>query len=321
MALYRVVRADGSVVEVEAASKSEASQKVRYAGEKIQSVTEVKVTTPKPPTTPTTPPPITEPTPTPTKPLTPEDWAKAKEKVAQYTPEQQLDYIQYKQFLKTDAGRTWPDPTSIADFLSNVDKWAGEMSEIVAGEENEQLRQYNLYLQYMRAYGEIGDWRPTSFEDWLDNQDIVNQQLDQWRQAGAAVDEYALPPEEAARRREEGYAESRYAAKERYREQPMYQETFTQWMEGQSGVSSALQSYIESEYPSLRSEFEAGIGRLGGFPTREAARGEATRRESSWQAWLGERLPETEQEYYMQRPYARGERYRDYSPTLRAVNW
>ena len=267
--------------------------------------------------------------------LTPEQWEESKKEVAQYTSAQQLDYIKYKKFLNTDAGKSWPSPASIADFLANIEKWATQVGEEEDERLNESKREYNLYLGYMRQFAGLEDWRPTSFEDWIENRDKADEQLSAWlkeaevaeeeiakREEEVAVrEELALPPEEVARRQEEAYAESRYAAEERYREAPMYGETFTQWAQEQSDTSQALQAYIKGQYPSLQAEYKAEVGRLGGFPTREEARTEAGRRETGWESWLGERMPETTQEYYAQRPAQRGERLWMQAPSLREVNW
>lgn len=309
----------------------------------IQGGTPPTTPEPTPTTTPTqTPSPIatrdrpipspTTATPTvPTTPLTPEDWAAAKEKfglqpgvAGQYSEEEQLDYIQYKQFTQTEEGQYWPDPASIDDFLSHIDEWATEVGTGEDARQNELQRQYNQYLLYMRQFAGLEDWRPTSFEDWLDNRDIADQQLADWgvqAEEAEEVDEYALDPAEAARRREEAYAESRYAAEERYRESPMYSGTFAEWIQGRGDMSGALEQYVEGRYPSLKAEYQAGMEPLTGYSTREEARAEASRRESGWQAWLGERMGETTQEYYGQRPQERGERMWMQQPTLRSANW
>jgi len=273
------------------------------------------------------------------KPLTPEEWAIAKEDVKQYTektittpsgekisPAQ--DYIQYKKFIKTEEGKGLPEPTSIEDYLKHATEWATQFAEQKEIEQTELQRQYNLYKAYMRAYGELGGWQPVDFDDWLNNREAADQQLAGWQEEHGlqleeelAVEEYAISPEEAARRQEEAYAESRYAAEERYREAPMYGETFAQWGQGLDAASQALQAYIKGQYPSLQAEYKAEVGRLGGFPTREEARAEAGRRETGWKSWLGERMPETTQEYYAQRPAQRGERLWMQAPSLRKVNW
>lgn len=238
----------------------------------------------------------------------------------QYTEEQQWDYEDYLALLQTARGTRLPTPKDIADYLANEAAWMKLFTE--------QEREFATYKKYASAYGTPDDWYALNIDDFYTNYTQAHQQLSTWlEEAGVAeevreaYDEYALPPEEAARRREEAYGESRYAAEERYREQPMYAETFAQWGEEQTKASSALQSYIEREYPSLQAEYKAGVGPLTGYPTREAARAEATKREGGFEAWMTERLPETTQEYYMQRPYERGERYQAYSPTHRTVNW
>lgn len=193
----------------------------------------------------------------------------------------------------------------------------------------EQRADYNLYVRFLKTDEGLNWPRPQHIGDFVAN-------IDKWatERAGGIVegegvppeetsvyDEYAVPPEEAARRREEAYEESRYAAEERYREPARYSETFAGWVEGQGGISEALRGYVEGQFPSLRAEYESTLPRETGFATREEARAEAAKREKGWAGWLQSELPEVRQEYYMQRPYARGERYAEQSPTLRAVNW
>lgn len=220
--------------------------------------------------------------------LTPEQWEESKEEVSQYTTAQQLDYIKYKKFLNTDEGRGWPSPASIADFLANIDKWAAQMTAQIEEKAQEEAE--------------------------------VKAQEETQRQEEQQVEYDARQAEYDARQAEQD-ARAAYARQEAYREQPMYSETFSQWIQGQSDTSQALQAYIKGQYPSLQAEFRAEAGRLTGFPTREEARTEAERRESGWQSWLGERMPETTQEYYAQRPTERGERLWMQAPTLRTVNW
>jgi hypothetical protein len=247
---------------------------------------------------------------------------------AEYTQAQLDNYNDYLAFLKTKDGKNWPVPKDIADFLAHMDEWAGNAEYYSRGYTEEQLREFNTFKRYASAYGELTDWFPTNIEDWLANPDKAQKQLDIWKQKyGTALEEeagaekYALTPEEAARRREEGYTEERYAAKERYGETPMYPEAFANWRKEQSDMSGALLEYIQSEYPSLRAEFEAGLPRLTGYETREEARAEATKRESGFAAWLSEETPEIYQEYMGQRPAERGERYYVQAPTTRVTNW
>jgi len=219
-------------------------------------------------------------------------------------------------------------PVDIDDFFSNYDKaqgllteWQGMAEEEEVEFSDEQVREWNTFKAYASQHGEITDWFPVSIEDYFANYDQAQQQLGTWQERAAAVEPYEVDPEEAARRREEAYEEGRYAAKERYREPPMYQEAFAGWLGQQGQLSSALQEYTERQYPSLRAEYGAEAGRLTGFPTREAARAEAARREQGWQAWLTEKRPEVREEYYAQRPAQRGERLWMQRPTVRAVAW
>jgi len=228
------------------------------------------------------------------------------------------EYWQYQAFLKTPEGKNFPTPTSYEDYTQNKDRWIEETGR---GYTDEQIREYNEWKRYASQFGELGDWYSVDIADWLANYDQGQQQLAIWKVEQGKVDQYELSPEEAARRREEAYARQQYRQQEEFHEAPMYQEKFQQWIQGRSDTSGALQQYIESKYPSLRAEFESGISREVGFPTREEARTEAAQRESGWQNWLSQRMPETRQEYWGQRPADRGERYYMYSPATRAVSW
>lgn len=219
-------------------------------------------------------------------------------------------------------------PVDIDDFYDNPDiyqqqlaTWQQQAAEKEVEYTDDQIREWNNYRDYASQFRELGDWLPVDIEDYFANYDQAQQQLRGWERQGAEVERLGVLPEEAARRREEAYEESRYAAEERYRETPQYQAPFTQWAQDQAGFSRALQEYTEREFPSLRSEFQATQPRLTGFPTREAARAEAGRREQAWTGWLGGMAPEIEQRYWGQRPAERGERFWMQQPTMRAINW
>jgi len=219
-------------------------------------------------------------------------------------------------------------PVDIYDYYSNYDKaqpyftkWQGLAEEKEAEYTDDQRREYYLYKDYASQYADIADWLPVDIADYFANPDITNQQMRTWSRKSTAEEEYELSPAEAARRREESYAEGRYAAQERYGEAPMYPETFTAWLNQQGQFSGALEKYVEGQYPSLRSQFEAQAGRLTGYPTREEARAEATRREAGFQSWLGGEVPGLEQKYWAQRPAERGERPYMQSPNVRGLNW
>ena len=184
-----------------------------------------------------------------------------------------------------------------------------------------QVREYYAFKDYESQYGKPGEWSPVDIGDFFANYDQAGQQLSVWQQQAGEVEKYEIDPAEAARRREESYAEGRYAAKERYGEEPEYQPAFAQWMGEQGQFSGALQEYVEREYPSLKSEFQATQPTLTGFPTREEARAEATRREQAFQAWLPQQIPGREQEYWSQRPTERGERLWMQAPNVVAKNW
>jgi len=125
-------------------------------------------------------------------------------------------------------------PVDIYDYYSHYDKaqpyltkWQGLAEEKEAEYTDDQLREYYLYKDYAQQYADIADWLPVDIADYFANPDITNQQMRTWSRKSTAEEEYELSPAEAARRREESYAEGRYAAQERYGEAPMYPETFT----------------------------------------------------------------------------------------------
>lgn len=253
--------------------------------------------------------------------------ARGAEKVGiDYTEEQWHDYLDY--LAQRKLYPNLPVVGGVIDFLKRRDELVANYEDYTRGYTNEDLRRYNLWIDWSQKYGELGDWLATDIYDWLANPDLAQQQLDKWKQLATTeeleqleLEQYAIDPAEEARRREEAYKEGRYAAKERYREPVRLSETFAAWIGKQGDVSQALKGYIEKEYPSLRTEYQAGLPPITGYPTREAARVESVRRERGFEAWLGEKRPEVREEYYMQRPAERGERLWMQQPTLRAVNW
>ncbi|MCJ7805897.1 hypothetical protein MUP46_04630 [Patescibacteria group bacterium] len=220
-------------------------------------------------------------------------------------------------------------PENIADYLENYDKaqqqlntWRQEAGPEAAGFTDDQIREFNAFKDYASQYGKAGEWFPVDIGDFFANYDKAKGQLTTWQQQAGAVEEYELTPEEAARRREESYQRSQVAAGEAYHETPMYSETFAKEIQQWAGsMSGALRGFAENQFPSLRAKYEAGVGQMKGYSTPEEARAEAARRASGFEAWLPKQVPELKQQYYEQRPYARGERYQEQSPTLRAVNW
>ena len=219
-------------------------------------------------------------------------------------------------------------PKDLADYLANYDQaqqqleaWRTEAGPEATGFLDNQIREFYDFKAYQSQYGEAGDWKPVDIGDFFTNYDQAQQQLGVWQQMAGEVEQYAVDPAEAARRREESYAEGRVAAGERYRETPQYGQQFTQWLKGQEEAGGALEEFYEREFSSLRSEFQATQPRPTGFPTPEAARAEAGRREQAWTGWLGEMTPEIEQRYYAQRPAERGERLWMQAPTMRSINW
>jgi len=226
-------------------------------------------------------------------------------------------------------------PVDQDDFFANYDKaqeqlkgWKVLAEEKEATYTNEQLQEYYAYRDWARAYGDLGELYAVDIAHYFSDPDTFRQQQVAWEQEHAEVEEYDIDPAEAARRREEAYergeeayAESRYAAEERYRETPQYGQVFDPWLEEQAGFSGALAAFTEKEYPSLVSKYKATQPRLTGYPTREEARAEAGRREAGFAGWLGGQMPGVEQEYWGQRPAERGERLWMQQPTMRTVNW
>jgi hypothetical protein len=247
---------------------------------------------------------------------------------AGFTQKQIDDYQEFQLYASRYGNLEDWTPTSLEDYLTNYDKaqqqltaWKQEAGPEAVGFTDEQIREYNAYKQYYYKYGEPGDWVPVDVGDFVTNYETAQEQLSKWQGQEEEIGEYELSPEEAARRREEAYAESRYAAQERYGEPARLSETFSAWMGQQDQLSGAFSQFVESKYPSLRGEFEAGMPVEKGYPTREEARAAALERESQWQAWLPEQVPGVYQEYMSKPPLQRGERPYMYQKTLRTANW
>ena len=111
------------------------------------------------------------------------------------------------------------------------------------------------------------------------------------------------------------------AAEREHYESPMYYPAFTDWVREQGDMSGAFRGFVEQKYPSLAAQHQYDVGHLTGFPSEEEALAGAQGIEQAFQGWLTEETPALYQEYMGQRPYARGERYADYSPTTRLTNW
>jgi len=247
---------------------------------------------------------------------------------AGYTQDQIDSYNAFQAFGSKYGNLEDYTPKDLADYLANYDQaqqqleaWRTEAGPEATGFLDDQIREFYTFKDYQSRYGEPGDWKPVDIGDFFGNYETAQQQLGVWQQQAGEVEKYELEPGEAARRREESYEESRIAAGERYKEAPQYQPQFAQWLGEQGQFSGALEQFVESQYPSLRSEFQATQPKLTGFPTPGEARAEATQREQVWQGWLGGRTPELEQEYWRQRPEQRGERRWMQAPTMRTANW
>ena len=305
--------------------------------------------------------------------LTPEDWAKAQEETAQYTDEQQKEYIQYIKFTNSAAGAGYPKVSSIEEFFRlknanqivptayqpigatsyipspefDADWWQTEAGQTNVREPIEpatqeahtlaEWQEFAAYMKFLREGGiEQGYPVPRDIMDYFGMK--ADMEAGKTAQPGQYQSEN-LPPtpeweqqQKEQQEREQQQAEqdeyskwvqerSRYAAEEQYREPTMYRERFAQWLHGQGDVSGALREYIESKYPSLQARFGAGMPRETGYYTREEARTAAAQREGQWKAWLSKQRPEIYQDYMGQRPSARGEKYWEYSPSLRSVNF
>jgi len=256
--------------------------------------------------------------------------------ILKHSTQHQDEYKAYLEFLKTPQGKGYYQPTSIEEYFrvkesgglvpttsaAPTEKTSKGPVQFLLDISSQHQEEYNAYLAFLKTEQGQGFPVPKDIMDYFQNREKWFKDWEQYVPKGEKpVDPYALSPEEAARRREEAYAEGRYAAQERYGEQPMYSQTFAKWMDEQRGFSGALSEYVEGQFPSLRAQFESGVGRLTGFPTREEARAEAARREQAWEGWLTRATPEIYQDYMGQRPSARGEKYHEYSPTLRSVNF
>ena len=215
-------------------------------------------------------------------------------------------------------------PTNFTDFILNYDKaiqqlntWITEAGSEATGFTDEQVREWQDYIWHSR-FRETGDSFFADVGDFFNNYDEAVDQLGIWKKRAGEAEAERLKGEEYTKWSRE---QTKYAAQERYGETPMYSENFTAWLNQQGQFSGALEKYVESQYPSLRSQFEAQAGRLTGFPTREEARAEASRREAGFQSWLGGEVPGLKQEYLAQHPAERGERLYMQSPNVRGINW
>ena len=207
---------------------------------------------------------------------------------------------------------------------------------------DEDYREYYTYRNYASAYGDPSDWYPLNIADYFANWDISQEQLTEWKAEETAkaterteyeqereeAKQYDLSPLESALRRQESYeygkwarAQSKYGAQEAYRETPEYGKQLYGWLGGQEPKSEPLQQWMRAMFPTFQREYEAGLPRLTGFPTREAARTEATKREAGLEQWLGAQESALEERFYMQRPYERGERPSLFAPRLREVSY
>ena len=279
----------------------------------------------------------------------------------QYNDDQIREYYTYRNYASAYGDPKDWYPNDIDDYFKNYDVAQEQLNEWTQEEKDQekptytdaQNREYNTYKRYASAYGDPNDWYALGVKDYFDNYDTAQTQLTKWQQEEidkgvkqteyeaeqtkqkaeyeakqAEYEKWALSPEEQARRREEGYqsalesrARAEYARQEAYGEAPEYQKPFSQWLQTQGDQSQYLKDYIESKYPSLRTQFTATQPRLTGYPTRERARAEAERREAGFKAWLPVQLPTVEAEFWGQAPAQRGERPQVYNPRSRYIAW
>lgn len=292
-----------------------------------------------------------EPTPEPTPELKPG------EPGYEYNDDQTREYYTYRNYGSAYGDPADWYPVDIEDYFKNYDVVQEQLTEWKQEEKDQQEptytdaqnREYNSYKRYASVYGDPSDWYPADIEDYYANLDSAQTQLAKWQQKEidqgvkqTEVEQYtkeqralakayqavALSPEEEARRREESYqsalesrARAEYAAQEVYGETPAYQNSFSGWLDTQNSQSQYLKDFIENKYPSLRTQYEATQPTLTGYPTREEARAEATRREAGFEAWLPTQLKTVESEFWGQRPTVRGERPAAYAPRMRYTAW
>jgi len=240
------------------------------------------------------------------------------------TQEQIGEYHNYLDYIKAHPDAELTTPFDIYDYLEHRDEWAPSWME----EEptpwpdvpepyysDEEVREYNTYLDYRSRFGDPDDWRPVDIEDYFRKWDIAQEQLGEWK----TEEQYQLSPEEQARRREESYARSQYAAQEAYHETPEYGESFSNWFGTQGTKSQPLQSFIEGMFGKLQTEYQAGLPTLTGFPTREEARAEAEKRQTGFEAWLPQQIPAVEEQFWAQSPRQRWEAPGTFAPRIRTV--
>ena len=183
MALYDVYRADGSISRVEASSKSEASRKVRYAGELIKRVVEVEGTTGGATTEATididySRSSVAEELP----PATGEERFGAIETPPTSVAEDAdtISYNKYLEYIKTHP--SWPVPKDKNDWLLNRDYWESMGDYLDAGFTIREIEGYDRVAAYGEKYGDLEDDIPRDRADYLANIDKYQLQLEKWIQ-------------------------------------------------------------------------------------------------------------------------------------------
>ena len=317
---YDVYRADGSITRVEADSKSLASQAVRYAGEAIQKVIEVAgptASTGQPSTAGGT----------------------------------QIEVVGYTPTGGTTGGATGgttggtstttttlPQPT-LQQMTDNATGWSGTFGVpgyvggfvgVTPGTPQAEWDEYTRYVAAQEQYPNVLPPAPN-----INEYENIRAQFTGGGTPSGGTPSGGTPSGGTPSGGDEGFDYRQWAldfykghlgagqeaAEREHYESPMYYPAFTDWVREQGDMSGAFRGFVEQKYPSLAAQHQYDVGHLTGFPSEEEALAGAQGIEQAFQGWLTEETPALYQEYMGQRPYARGERYADYSPTTRLTNW
>jgi len=236
-----------------------------------------------------------------------------------YSDEEVREYATYQNYASRFGDPDDWHPVDIEDYFKNWDIAQEQLGEWKGLDYTpEQQREYQGYKD-LASYREPGDWLAADIEDFFTNYDQAKQQQNIWLGKYQIEEESKLSPEEQARRREESYARSQYAAQEAYHETPEYGQSFSNWFGAQGTKSQPLQSFIEGMFGKLQTQYQAGLPTLTGFPTREEARAEAEKREAGFEAWLPQQVPAVEEQFWAQSPRQRWEAPGTFAPRIRSV--
>lgn len=252
-------------------------------------------------------------------PPTPEPTPEEEER--EYTDEEKREYYTYRNYASSYGDPNDWYPLNIEDYFKNWNIAQEQLGEW----HSEELEREGEQAEYEREREEAEQWGLSPEESARRREE--SYEYSQWlRERSREAAEHELGPEEAARRREESYEYSlwskeraKYGALEAYRETPEYGQTFSSWFSSEASKSQPLQAFIEGMFGKLRTEYQAGLPRLTGFPTREEARAEAGKREAGFEAWLPKQLPGLEEKFWEQPPWKREERPGLFAPRIRSV--